>query len=107
MHPTVPIIAELFFFSEKKLLPQTIEGYRSAFSMKLDADLKLVRRLIQSFFKSRPKASRHLHVWYLTLVLQALTKATFEALSLTEPKFLTGKIVFLIDLASGSRRYMS
>ena len=56
MHPTVPIIAEffLFLFSEKKLLPQTIEGYRSALSMKLDADLELgsnkeLKRLIQSF----------------------------------------------------------
>ena len=56
MHPTVPIIAEffLFLFSEKKLLPQTIEGYRSALSMKLDADLELgsnkeLKRLIQAF----------------------------------------------------------
>ena len=55
MHPTVPTIAEffLFFFSEKKLLPQTIEGYRSALSMKLDADLELgsnkeLKRLIQT-----------------------------------------------------------
>ena len=53
MHPTVPIIAEyfLFLFSETKLRPQTIEGYRSALSIKLDADLELgsnkeIRRLI-------------------------------------------------------------
>ena len=111
MHPTVPIIAEffLFLFSEKKLLPQTIEGYRSALSMKLDADLELgsnkeLKRLIQSFYKSRPKATRHIPSWDLTLVLQALTKAPFEPLSLAEPKFLTWKTVFLIALASGRRR---
>ena len=111
MHPTVPIIAEffLFLFSEKKLLPQTIEGYRSALSMKLDADLELgsnkeLKRLIQSFYKSRPKTSRHIPYWDLTLVLQALTKAPFEPLSLAEPKFLTWKTVFLIALASGRRR---
>ena len=111
MHPTVPIIAEffLFLFSEKKLLPQTIEGYRSALSMKLDADLELgsnkeLKRLIQSFYKSRPKTSRHIPSWDLTLVLQALTKAPFEPLSLAEPKFLTWKTVFLIALASGRRR---
>ena len=98
MHPTVPIIAEffLFLFSEKKLLPQTIEGYRSALSMKLDADLELgsnkeLKRLIQSFYKSRPKTSRHIPSWDLTLVLQALTKAPFEPLSFAEPKFLTWK----------------
>ena len=111
MHPTVPIIAEffLFLFSEKKLLPQTIEGYRSALSMKLDADLELgsnkeLKRLIQSFYNSRPKTSRHIPSWDLTLVLQALTKAPFEPLSLAEPKFLTWKTVFLIALASGRRR---
>ena len=111
IHTTVPIIAEffLFLFSDKKLLPQTIEGYRSALSMKLDADLELgsnkeLRRLIQSFYKSRPKASRHLPSWDLTLVLQALTKAPFEPLSHAEPKFLTWKTVFLIALASGRRR---
>ena len=111
MHPTVPIIAEffLFLFSEKKLLPQTIEGYRSALSMKLDADLELgsnkeLKRLIQSFYKSRPKASRHIPSWDLNLVLYALTKAPFEPLSLAEPKFLTWKTVFLIALASGRRR---
>ena len=111
MCTTVPIIAEffLFLFSDKKLLPQTIEGYRSALSMKLDADLELgsnkeLRRLIQSFYKSRPKASRHLPSWDLTLVLQALTGAPFEPLSHAEPKFLTWKTVFLIALASGRRR---
>ena len=111
MHPTVPIIAEffLFLFSEKKLLPQTIEGYRSALSMKLDADLELgsnkeLKRLIQSFYKSRPKATRHIPSWDLILVLQALTKAPFEPLSLAEPKFLCWKTVFLIALASGRRR---
>ena len=98
-----------FFFSEKKLLPQTIEGHRSALSMKLDADLELgstkeLRRLIQSFYKSRPKASHHIPSWDLTLVLQALNKAPFEPLSLAEPKFLTSKTVFLIALASGRRR---
>ena len=111
MHPTVPIIAEffLFLFSEKKLLPQTIEGYRSALCMKLDVDLELgsnkeLKRLIQSFYKSKPKASRHIPSLDLTLVLQALTKAPFEPLSLAEPKFLTWKTVFLIALASGRRR---
>ena len=77
--------------------------------MKLDADLELgsnkeLKRLIQSFYKSRPKASRHIPSWDLTLVLQALTKAPFEPLSLAEPKFLTWKTVFLIALASGRRR---
>ena len=111
MHPTVPIIAEffLFLFSGKKLMPQTMEGYRSALSMKLDADLELgsnkeLRRLIQSFYKSRPKVSRYLPTWNLTLVLQALTKAPFEPLSLAEPKFLTWKTIFLIALASRRRR---
>ena len=38
------------------------------------------------------------------MVLQALTKAPFEPLSLAEPKFLTWKTVFLIALASITRR---
>ena len=84
MHPTVPIIAEffLFLFSEKKLLPQTIEGYRSALSMKLDADLELgsnkeLKRLIQSFYKSRPKTSRHIPSWDLTLVFAGSYQGSF------------------------------
>ena len=111
MHPTIPIIAEFFnhLFTEKNILPQTIEGYRSALSIKLDSDLELgsnkeLRRLIQSFYKSKPKASRHLPAWDLSLVLQALTKSPFEPMSQAEPKFLTWKTVFLIALASGRRR---
>ena len=105
MHPTVPIIAEffLFLFSEKKLLPQTIEGYRSALSMKLDVDLELgsnkeLKRLIQSFYKSKPKTSRHIPSWDLTLVLQALTKALLNICLLLSQSSSLGRRSFLLPL---------
>ena len=105
MHPTVPIIAEffLFLFSEKKLLPQTIEGYRSALSMKLDADLELgsnkeLKRLIQSFYKSRPKTSRHIPSWDLTLVLQALTRLLLNLCLLLSQSSSLGRRSFLLPL---------
>ena len=78
----------------------------SALSMKLDADLELGsnkehRRLIQSLYKSRPKASRHIPSWDLTLVLQALTKAPFEPLSLSQISSLVRRFFLLPLLLEG------
>ena len=68
MHPTVPIIAEffLFLFSEKKLFPQTIEGYRSALSMKRDADLELeLKRTSKDSFRAFTSPGLRLLVTFL------------------------------------------
>ena len=111
--PDVKTISRFFLhlFKEKNLDPGTIQGYRAALSNCLygkvhwdishDTDLT---RLIESFFKERPKIGKLIPPWDLRVVLHALTQAPFEPLALAPIKWLTYKTCFLVALASGKRR---
>ena len=57
-----------------------------------------------SFHRDRPKSSRNLPKWNLSVVLNELTKAPFEPMKDTDLKHLTLKTTFLLALASGKRR---
>ena len=57
-----------------------------------------------SFHRDRPKSSRNLPKWNLSVVLNELTKAPFEPMKDTDLKHLTLKTAFLLALASGKRR---
>ena len=90
--------------------PSTIDGYRTAIVDTLgptaqhiahNADL---HRLLSSFHRDRPKSSRNLPKWNLSVVLNELTKAPFEPMKDTDLKHLTLKTAFLLALASGKRR---
>ena len=100
----------MFLFQEKKLQPLTIQGYRTALQDHygvITPDIRsssILSRLLQSFHRDRPKALRTLPPWDLRVVLQALTTAPFEPLSIVNLKFLTHKTAFLLALASGARR---
>ena len=59
-------------------------------------------RLLCSFHRVRPKSSRILP--NLSVVLNELTKAPFEAMKDTDLKHLTLKTAFLLALASSKRR---
>ena len=92
------------------LSPSTIDGYRTAIVDTLgptahhiahNADL---HRLLSSFHRDRPKSSRNLSKWNLSVVLSELTKAPFEPMKDTDLKHLTLKTAFLLALASGKRR---
>ena len=55
------------------------------------------------FRGNRPKTSRNLPKWNLSVVLNELTKAPFEPMKDTDLKYLTIKTAFLLALASGKR----
>ena len=59
---------------------------------------------LSSFHRDRPKSSRNLPKWKLSVVLNELTKAPFEPMKDTDLKHLTLKTAFLLALASGKRR---
>ena len=90
--------------------PSTIEGYRTAIADTLgDSNLHIssntdIARLIASFYRDKPKKSRLLPKWNVSLVLHKLTQPPFEPQEECTLKLLTWKTVFLLALASGKRR---
>ena len=110
--PSVKQISDFFMYLYQDLnrRPSTIDGYRTAIVETLgptahhiahNADL---HRLLSSFHRDRPKSSRNLPKWNLSVVLNELTKAPFEPMKDTDLKHLTLKTAFLLALASGKRR---
>ena len=61
-------------------------------------------RLLDSFYRDKPKGRRGVPSWNLSLVLHQLTKAPFEPMRKALLKHLTFKTVFLLALGSGKRR---
>ena len=110
--PPVKSVADflMHLFTDKKLQPSTIDGYRSAIADKLGIETVNISkddnltRLLDSFHRDRPKGRRGIPSWNLSLVLHQLTKAPFEPLSEASLKHLTFKTVFLLALGSGKRR---
>ena len=110
--PSVKQISDFFMYLYQDLnrRPSTIDGYRTAIIDTLgptaqhiahNADL---HRLLSSFHRDRPKSSRNLPKWNLSVVLNELTKAPFEPMKDSDLKHLTLKTAFLLALASGKRR---
>ena len=92
----------LRFFHVPVQSPSTIDGYRTAIVDTLgpmahhishNADL---HRLLSSFHRDRPKSSRNLPEWNLSVVLNELTKAPFEPMKDKDLKHLTLKTAFLL-----------
>ena len=63
-----------------------------------------IARLIASFYRDKPKSSRNIPKWNLSVVLHRLSQPPFEPQEQADLKFLTWKVVFLLALASGKRR---
>ena len=63
-----------------------------------------LHRLLSSFHRDRPKSSRNLPKWNVSVVLNELTKAPFEPMKDTDLKHLSLKTAFLLALVSGKRR---
>ena len=110
--PSVKQVSDFFMYLYQDLnrCPSTIDGYRMAIvdtlgpaghhiSQSLD-----LHRLLSSFYRDRPKSSRNLPKWNLSVVLNELTKAPFEPTKDTDLKHLILKTAFLLALASGKRR---
>ena len=110
--PPLKVITDflLYLFQDRKLQPDTIDGYRSAIADKLGnspinaSKYENLTRLQDSFHRDRPKGRRGIPSWNLSLVSHQLTKAPFEPLKEASLKHLTLKTVFLLALGSGKRR---
>ena len=110
-HPTVAQISDflLYLFNVRGFQPGTIQGYRTAITEMLPdvssiKDAPELQRLIRSFFRDKPRASRSLVPWDLRVVLDALSRPPFEPINSVEIKMLAFKTVFLTALATGRRR---
>ena len=110
--PPVKSVADflMYLFQDRRLQPNTIDGYRSAIADKLgNSPLNISKdenltRLLDSFHRDRPKGRRGIPSWNLSLVLHQLTKAPFEPIKEAFLKHLTFKTVFLLALGSVKRR---
>ena len=110
--PSIGDICNFFWylFNDLNRCPSTIEGYRTAIANTLGNTKQNIStnpeiaRLIASFHRDKPKSSRSIPKWNLSLVLQRLTQPPFELQKEAALKFLTWKTVFLLALASGKRR---
>ena len=110
--PSIGDICNYFWylFNDLNRCPSTIEGYRTAIADTLGNTKQNIStnteiaRLIASFHRDKPKSSRSIPKWNLSLVLQRLTQSPFEPQEKAALKFLTWKTVFLLALASGKRR---
>ena len=98
-----------YIFHDLNRCPSTIEGYRTTIADTFgDSNPHIssntdIARLISSFYRDKPKHSRSLPKWNLSLVLHKLTQPPFELTEECTLKLLTGKTVFLLALASGKR----
>ena len=110
--PSVKQISDFFIYLYQDLnrRPSTIDAYRTAIVDTLGptahhishyADL---HRLLSSFHRDRPKSSRNLPKWKLSVVHNEFTKAPFEPMNDTDLRHLTLKTAFLLALASGKCR---
>ena len=100
----------MYLYQDLNRRPLTIDAYRMAVVDTLgptglhifqNSDLN---RLLSSFHRDHPKSSRNLAKWNLSVVLNELTKAPFDAMKDTDLKHLTLKTAFLLALASGKHR---
>ena len=98
----------MYLFQDLNRRPSTIDGYRTAIVDTLGptglhiSQSSDLNRLFSSFHRDRPKSSRNLPKWNLS-VLNELTKAPFEPMKDTDLKHITLKTAFLLALASGKR----
>ena len=109
--PSIGDICNFFWylFNDLNRCPSTIEGYRTAIAdtlgntkQNISTNPQIAR--LTSFHRDKPKSSRFIPKWNLSLVLQRLTQPPFEPQEEAALKFLTWKTVFLLALASGKRR---
>ena len=94
----------IYLYQDLNRHPSTIDGYRTAIvdilgptghHISQSSDLN---KLLSSFHRDRPKSSRNLPKWNLSVVLNELTKAPFDPGKDTDLKYLTLKTAFLLAL---------
>ena len=96
----------MYLFQDRKLQSSTIGGYCRQtwkFDHSISKDENLTR-LLESLHRDKSKGNRGIPSWNLSLLLNQLTKASFEFLKEASLKHLTFKTVFVVALGSGKRR---
>ena len=99
----------MYLYQDLNRRPSTIDGYMTAIVDTLGptglyiSQSSDLNRLLSSFHRDRPKSSRNLPEWNLSIVLNELTKAPFEPMKDTDLKHLTLKTAFLLGLTTGKR----
>ena len=109
--PSLKQVSDFFMYLYQDLnrRPSTLDGYRTVIVDTLGptglhiSQSSDLNRLLSSFHRDRPKSSRNLPKWNLSVVLNELTKASFEPMKDTDLKHLSLKTAFLLALASGKR----
>ena len=112
--PSVKQVSDFFMYLYQDLnrCPLTIDGYRTAIVDTLGPTVHHISQssdlnwLLSSFHRDRPKSSRNLSKWNLSVVLNELTKAPLEPMKDTDLKHLTLKTAFLLALASAAAKFM-
>ena len=100
----------MYLYQDLNRHPSIFDGYRTTIVDTLGpvglhiSQSSDLNRLLSSFHRDRPKSSRNLPKWNLSVVLNELTKAPFETMKDTDLKQLTLKTAFLLALACGKRR---
>ena len=96
---------------DRHLKVSTIEGYRTAINHVLKATGNVdigkdthISSLIANFSRDVSRRKSVAPPWNLAVVLQVLNGAPFEPMHLAPIKLVTFKTVFLLALATGSRR---
>ena len=99
----------MYLYQDLNRCPSTIDRYRIAIVDTLGptglhiSQSSDLNRLLSSFHRDRPKSSRNLPKWNLSVVLNELTKAPFEPMKDTDLKHLTLKTA--LSSLKTSRQY--
>ena len=112
--PSITVLSEFLthLFNVKKLTPGSISNYKSAIlfhwnrssDVDFPADHRILKDLMKGFKRDRPRNQRKVVEWDLKLVLDFFRTGPFKNWEELSDKDLTIKTVFLLSLASGSRR---
>ena len=108
--PSVKQELFMYLYQDLNRCPSTIDICREAILYTLGptglhiSQSSDLNRLLSSFHRDRPKSSRNLPKWNLSVVLNERTKAPFEPMKDTDLKHLTLKTAVLLALASGKCR---
>ena len=97
-----------FLFTERKLSPKTVLGYRTALAEPLQLVFKIkvsdevFSRLIRAQFLARPSEKKLIPNWDVSPVLEKLASTDYVIKTCDLESLLT-KTIFLVSLATGNR----
>ena len=106
-NPSISDICNFWYlFNVLNRCPSAIERYRTAIADTLGNTKQNISNNVDiaGFYRDKPKSSRNIPKWNLSVVLHTLSQPPFEPQEQADLNFLTWKVVFLLALASGKRR---